>query len=391
MKNFTTVMEQCLQFLPKDKFDVFTGQHNGNRYTKHFTVWNQLSVMLYAQATGKKSLRDMETGLRVQGNRWYHLGLTSVARSTMGDANNRRSHEIFEKLFYALLERCYEFLPRRTFSFKNDLYSLDGSVIDLCLSLFDWAKFRKQKGAIRLHTLFCNTTQVPAFLTITDGKKHEIRETRDTWEDWNLPKGSILIFDRGYLDYEWYYDLNKADMFFVTRARKNMQYAIHEQRRITEEGVLKDEIISFVLDDAEESYPRKLRLITYWDTEQKKQYCFLTNNFDLPAKTIADIYKERWQIELFFKWIKQNLKIKTFLGTSKNAVLTQIWIAMIYYLLLSYIKVQTKTSLSLLELSRIFSEAFFDRVSIIDLLSLSPASVSMSLKRSRGSPQPVLF
>ncbi len=391
MKNFITVMEQCLQFLPKDKFDVFVGQHDGNRYTKHFTVWNHLSVMRYAQATGKNSLRDIQTGLQVQGNKWYHLGLSSVARSTVGDANNRRSHEIFEKLFYALLERCHEFLPRKKFSFKNDLYSLDGSVVNLCLSLFDWAKFRKQKGAIRLHTLFCNTTQIPAFLTITDGKKHEIRETRETWREWNLPKESILVFDRGYLDYEWYYELNEADIFFVTRARGNMQYGIHRQQRITEEGVLSDEIISFVLDDAEEKYPDTLRLITYWDTEKKKEYRFLTNNFFLSAKTIADIYRERWQIELFFKWIKQNLKIKTFLGTSKNAVLTQIWVAMIYFLLLTYIKVQTKTSLSLLELSRVFSEAFFDRVSIIDLLSLSPASVSRSLKRARGSPQPVLF
>lgn len=211
--------------------------------------------------------------------------------------------------------------------------------------------------------------------------------TKETWKDWNMETGSILVFDRGYVDYGWYYELSKADIFFVTRTKKNMQYAIEEQRPLTEEGVIKDEIISFVLDDAEEDYPDRLRLITYWDTEKQKELRFLTNNFDLSAKTIADIYKERWQIELFFKWIKQNLKIKTFLGTSKNAVLTQIWVAMIYYLILSYIKAQTKTSLSLLELSRIFHEAFFDRISIIDLLSLSPASVSRKLKRSRGSPQ----
>lgn len=193
MKNFITVMEQCLQFLPKDKCDVFTGQHNGNRYTKHSTVWNQLSVLLYAQATGKKSLRDIQTGLQVQGGKWYHLGLKSVARSTIADANERRNYEIFEKLFYTFLERYHEFLPRKKFSFKNELYSLDGSVIDLCLSLFDWAKFRKQKGALRLHTLFCNTTQIPAFLTITDGKKHEITETRETWQNWNLPKKTFLF------------------------------------------------------------------------------------------------------------------------------------------------------------------------------------------------------
>jgi hypothetical protein len=391
MKHFTTIMEQCLQFLPKDKFDVFVGQHKGDHYTKHFTVWNQLAVMLYAQATGKKSLRDLQTGLQVYGGKWHHLGLKSAARSTVADANNRRSHEIFEKLFYALLARCHEYLPRKSFSFRNDLYSLDGTVIDLCLTLFDWAKFRKQKGAIRIHTLFHNTTQIPTFLTITDGKKHEITVTKENWEEWGLEKGSILVFDRGYVDYGWYHDLDEADIFFVTRAKGNMQYAVEMRNAATESGVIKDEIISFVLDDAEADYPERLRLITYWDEERQKELRFLTNNLELSAKTIADIYKERWQIEIFFKWVKQNLRIKTFLGTSKNAVLSQIWIAMIYYLILSYIKAQTKTSLSLLELSRILHEAFFYRVSIIDLLSLSPASVAKRLKRSRGSPQMELF
>ena len=174
-------MEQCLQFLPRRQFNAFVGQHNANRYTKHFTAWNQLSVMLYAQATGKMSLRDIQIGLQVQSQKWYHLGLKSVARSTIADANNRRNYQIFEQLFYALLKRCNQYLPKKQFHFKNDLYSLDGSVINLCLSLFDWAKFRKQKGAIRLHTLFCNTTQIPTFLTITDGKKHEVTEARETW------------------------------------------------------------------------------------------------------------------------------------------------------------------------------------------------------------------
>ena len=391
MRNFNTVMEQCLQFLPREQFNVFVGQHGGNRYTKHFTAWNQLAVMLYAQATGKTSLRDIQTGLQVQSSKWYHLGIKSVARSTISDANSRRSYQIFEQLFYALFKRCQQYLPRKKFNFKNDLYSLDGSVIDLCLNLFDWAKFRKQKGAIRLHTLFCNTTQIPTFLSITDGKQHEITETKATWQDWNLPKQSILVFDRGYIDYNWFNDLTSSNIFFVTRRKKNMQYAIHESSLTTEEGVIKDEVISFVLPNAEKAYPHKLRLVTYWCATKQKQLQFITNNFKLSASTIAAIYKEHWQIELFFKWIKQHLKIKTFLGTNKNAVLTQIWIAMIYFLLLSYIKAQTKTKLSLLELSRIFAEAFFSRITIIDMLTLPPASIVQQLKQTRGSPQLALF
>jgi hypothetical protein len=347
--------------------------------------------MLYAQATGKMSLRDIQIGLQVQSQKWYHLGLKSVARSTIADANNRRNYQIFEQLFYALLKRCNQYLPKKQFHFKNDLYSLDGSVINLCLNLFDWAKFRKQKGAIRLHTLFCNTTQIPTFLTITDGKKHEVTEARETWQDWNLPKESILVFDRGYIDYSWFSELDSNNIFFVTRSKKNMQYTIHQQLTIKENDVLKDEVVSFVLPTAEQKYPDKLRLITYWCATKQKQLQFITNNFELSATTIANIYKERWQIELFFKWIKQHLKIKTFLGTSKNAVLSQIWIAMIYFLLLAYIKAQTKTKLSLLELSRIFAEAFFSRVSIIDMLSLSPASISRQVRQARGSPQLTLF
>lgn len=382
----TTVLQQLLQLLPHDQFSLLTGQHQADRGIRTFSCWNQLCVMLYAQATGKESLRDIQIGLQTQGGKWYHLGIQSVAKSTVADASHRRSYKIFEGLFYAFLKKCEIFLPERKFEFRNDLYSLDGSVINLCLKLFNWAKFRKRKGAIRLHTLLNNKKHIPTFLTITDGKKHEIKEVRANWKKWELPKESLLTFDRGYIDYEWFYELHQANIFFVTRTKSNMQYVPTETREIHEENVLKDEVIEFVLEDAIESYPEALRLVTYWNEEKKKELKFLTNNFELSAQTIADIYKERWQIEIFFKWIKQHLKIKTFFGTSQNAVLSQVWIAMIYFLMLAYIRAQTKTGLSMLELSRVFAGTLLDRVSLLDLLSLQPTSMAPILKKL-SSPQ----
>lgn len=389
MQNFNTIMSQCLQLLPRKEFDRFVGQHKANRYTKHFTAWNQLSVMLYAQATTKDSLRDLQIGLQYNASKWNHLGLMSASKSTIADANNRRSYQLFESLFYALLKRCKGFIPEKKFSFKNDLYSVDASTINLCLSVFNWAKFRKRKGAIKIHPLLNHKTQIPEFMTISIGKTHEITETKNVWRQWNLSPESILTFDRGYIDWRWFYELHQEKIYFVSRIKIDTNYFVIKDMNILEKNILADQVIGLGSDRGIKEYPQNIRLVSYYDEEKEKVYQYITNNFELSAHTIADIYKERWQIELFFKWIKQHLKIKTFLGTSQNAVMSQIWIAMIYFLILAYIKAQTKTSLSMLELSRIFSLAFFDRVSIIDLLSLKPAS---TINIIRGSPlQPVLF
>lgn len=391
MQNFSTVMQQLLQFIPKAEFSNFVGQHNGDKWTKHFSTFNQLAVMLYAQASKKMSLRDIQIGLQIQSSSWYHLGLKSAAKSTIADANSRRDYQIFEKLFYALLKRCQGFFPTTNqFKFKNPLYSLDCSDIDLCLKLFNWARYKQEKGAVRLHTLLDNRTQIPEFLVITDGKTKDVSMAERTWSEWNLPKESILVFDKGYLKFSLFRSWKEQGLYFVTRAKTNMNYYVVEEKPTFGKSVVSDQIIK-LNGDGRKGYPDRLRLVIYWDSQKEKFYKFLTNNFRLSAKTIADIYKNRWQIELFFKWIKQNLKIKTFLGTSKNAVLTQIWIAMIYYLILAYIKAQTKTSLSMLELSRVFQNAFFERVSIIDLLTLKPASLAKALTCCRGSPQLSFF
>ena len=371
MNYSNTIFNQLLSFLPKYQFNQFVGQHNGDKYIKKMTSWNQFVLLLYAQATGKKSLRDIETGFNMHQNTWHHLGIKTVAKSSISDANNKRSYQIFEKLFYALLEQCKDVTMNKEFKFNNPLYSFDSTTINLCLSIFDWAKYRKEKGALKIHMLLNNRTTIPELLTISDGKKADITAIKEMSLSSKLRKGSILVFDRAYIDYQWWNKLDEDKIFFVSRTKSNQNiFVIGQHKDKLEKNIIADEIVIFGEYKAMEKYPEQLRRIRYYDEKNKKEYTYLTNNFDLTAKQVADIYKDRWQIELFFKWIKQNLKIKTFLGTSQNAVMTQIWIAMIYYLLLAYIKFQTKFKKSLLELTRMIKETIMFRRNLIDLLSL---------------------
>src|SRR3989338_47599 len=369
-----TIFNQLLNFLPKDNFSQFVGQHHGDKYVKRVTTWNQLILLLYAQSTGKDSLREIETGFKAHDGSWYHLGVNSVAKSSLADANRRRSYQIFEKLFYSLLKQCQEVLPEREFNFKNPLYSFDSTTIKLCLSIFDWAKYSKTKGALKLHTLFNNRTTVPELLILSDGKTGDITAAKE--KKLPLEKGSIIVFDRAYIDYEWWAKLNNDGIFFVSRVKSNQNiFVVGQHKTKLEKNILADEAVIFGDYKAMDVYPEKLRRVKYFDEENGKVYVYLTNNFELTAGQIARIYKERWQIELFFKWIKQNLKIKTFLGTSKNAVMTQIWVAMVYYLLLTYIKYQTKFKKSLLEFTRMIRETLMIRRSLVDLLSLNVRTI----------------
>jgi hypothetical protein len=343
-------------------------------------------AILYSQITQKDSLRDIVTGLSTHVSQWYHLGITGIHKSTLSDANAKRDYRMFEGLFYHLLARCKNLTPKHKFRFKNPLYTIDASTIDLCLSVFPWAKFRTTKGAIKLHCLYDHSGALPTFLTVTDGKRHDVRVVKDN--KFPLSPDSIISVDKAYIDYTWLNSLDEQGVWFVTRAKSNIDYAVVGQHPISGKGVLSDEQISLQGQLTKAKYSKELRLIRYYDEEREKMLIFLTNNFKLAATTIAQIYKSRWQIELFFKWIKQNLKIKSFLGTSKNAVLTQIWVAMCYYLLLTYIKYQTKYSFSLLQLSRVIREMLFERKALIDILTLKPDR----LKMRREEPlQGVLF
>ena len=264
---------------------------------------------------------------------------------------------------------------------------MDATIISLCLSVFPWAKYRRTKGALKLHVLLNNRTAVPEFAVVTNGSVHEILTAKNS--SYPLPVGSILVFDRGYIDYGWFSKINANSMFFVSRTKTNTNCFIISKRETSEEGVLADEIVGLGGDKGMEAYKGNLRRIVYYDKELDKRLEFLTNNMELSAKTIADIYKDRWQVELFFRWIKQNLKIKSFLGTSKNAVLTQIWIAMIYYLLLCYIKFKTNLKLTLLEFSRIIRELFMERIPLISALGIPYRRIDLC--KNRGDPQLSLF
>lgn len=370
--------------MPSDQFESFVGQHQADRYVKKLTCYNQLTILLYAQASGKDSLRDIETGLIASGNRWHHLGLETVAKSTLARANEKRPYQIYESLFYEVLKKCGKLgSGTASFSFKNDLYALDSTTIDLCLALFPWAKFRTSKGAIKLHTLFNVRSQIPILVIITDGKTNDIPPAHEI-DFSRFPKGTIFVFDRGYNDYSLLRKIKKTGHHFVIRLKKNSHIfrILGHERKMCGKGVLADETVAFALEEAQKSYPDDLRLVTYHDDEHDETYEFLTDEFRLSALNIAFVYKKRWEIEIFFKWIKQHLQIKTFLGTSKNAVLTQIWIAMIYYLLLAWIKFQTKFKGSLHILTVMFRELCLQPVQIIDLLRLNLKTLQKALPRA---------
>ena len=390
MYKVNTIFSELLRIFPRYEFEKLENRYQGNRYTKYFTGWQQLITLLFAQAGGKDSLRDIETSLSVHYSKWYHIGLRGMKRSTLSDAMQNRSYKIFEGLFYKLLEKCQSVTPKHRFRFKNPLYSLDSTVINLCLSIFPWATFRKRKGAIKLHYLYNHSGSLPTFMTMTDGKTHDIRVAQDRDKlDFALLPDSIISMDKAYLDYRWLYSLTKRQITFVTRVKSNMKYdVIGQHKPIKQKQVVRDDLVELTGHKTKEKYPEKLRIVGYTDLETNQYYEFMTNNLKLAAKTIADIYKSRWQIELFFKWIKQNLKIKSFLGTSPNAVLTQVWVAMCYYLLLTYIKYQTKYCYSLTELGRMIGEVLMERINLVDILSLNAKTIK---KAREPLPQLALF
>lgn len=386
MAHYTTILNEMLNLLPRHRFETLVKSHNADQYVKKFTCWNQLTTLLYAQISGKQSLRDIQQGFQANSSRLYHLGLPAVKRSTLSDANANRPSQIFEGLFYRLLERCQEVTPKHRFKFKNPLHTLDATTIDLCLSVFPWAKFRQAKGGIKLHYDLNHAGMIPEFLRVTPAKEHEITVAKQFF---HVLPDSIYCFDKAYIDFGWFRRIHDTKAFFVTRAKDNLNHVVIGQHaQANEKGVLSDELIELQGFYSSQNYPHPLRLIRYYDAETDKELVFLTNNMKLAALTIARIYKARWQIEIFFKWIKQNLKIKTFLGTSANAVLTQIWVAMCYYLLLAYIKCQTRYRYSLFYLHRVIRETLLARCTLIDILK---ATETVIPRLQRDDPQLAFF
>ena len=374
MAHHNTVFSQLLKFIPRHEFETLANQHHAGRRLRKMTRWSQFVSMAMAQLTGRASLRDVVSSLSAQTTKLYHLGTTVVSRSSLARINEKQPASLYEALFARLLSRCQGLAPRHGFRFKNKLYSLDATTIDLCLSVFPWARFRTTKGAVKLHVGLDHDGLLPAFMTITDGRTHDITVARAL----DLPRDSLLVVDRGYTDYAWYNQLNEKGIFFVTRQRRNAAYRVVERHRVPKgKGLTSDQTIRLTGTKAAHC-PILLRRIGYRDAETGKHYVFLTNNFKLAAATIAEIYKARWQIELFFKWIKQNLKIKSFLGTSRNAVLTQIWIAVCIYLLLAYLKFVSQLGASLQQILRLLQLNLFERRDLQALLRGDPPKPRIS-------------
>ena len=363
MAHTTTLFSQMLSLIPRHVFQKLEARHKTGRSSRQFGFKEQFITMAFIQLAARRSMRDGLRVLKAARRKLYHLGLSPVARSTFADANNSRPVGFFQDLFAEMYGLCATKAPKHNFRFKCKLFSLDATTISLCLSLFPWAKFRTNKGGIKVNTLLDHGGYIPAFVTIAEGKKHESRMVKSL----SLPKGSIVTFDKGYINYAWFCLLCAKGLFFVTRLKENAVYTLIERRPVNRKtGVTSDHIIEVAHSRGQ---ALRLRRIGYKDADTGKHYEFLTNHFRLSARTIADIYKERWKIELFFREIKQNLRIKSFVGTSENAVFIQLYTALTVYLLLAYQKFLSKTKLSVQLLFQIITCNLFGSESLEELLN----------------------
>jgi hypothetical protein len=340
------MFSQILQLFPRAEFQLLVKETRAERHARGFSCWGQFVAMLFCQLGRAHSLREICYGLSTCEGKLSHLGIDEAPkRSSLAYANEHRSWELYQKLFFLLLERCRKAGPfKKKFRFKNKLVSLDSTVIDLCVSLFDWAKFRRTKGAIKLHLVLDHNGYLPCFCVITEGKVHDVKVAQSL----SFEPGTVVVDDRGYNDYRLFAKLTEDDVYFVTRMKDNALYTVVADRPVPRNrSVLKDQIIFLSGSGAWEKCPYALRRVEVWDAQKEEVLVFLTNHYDFGASTISALYKERWQIELFFKALKQNLKIKTFVGTSPNAVKIQVWTALIAILILRYLKLKSKFSWSL--------------------------------------------
>ena len=363
------VFTQVMDFMPLKTFQRCVARYQGNFSVKHFSCLDQFRIMAFAQLTYRESLRDIEACLRAQNSKLYHMGIRSkVSRSTLAEANEMRDWRIYADFAHhliAIARKLYQKEPLAV-ELQNTVYALDATTIDLCLSLFPWARFRTAKGAVRLHTLLDLRGNIPSFIHISDGKLHEV----NVLDLIPLEAGAFYIMDRGYTDFSRLHAVTQASAFFVIRAKSNLKCRrLYSHPVDKSTGVVCDQSILLTVAKSAGDYPDKLRRVRYYDAETDKTLVFLTNNFLLPAITIAQLYKQRWQVELFFKWIKQHLRIKSFFGTSETAVKTQIWIAISVYLIVAIIKKRLNLQESLYTILQVLSVSLFERTSMFQLLT----------------------
>lgn len=346
MNKYNSIFGQILKIFPRLQFEAFVRETKASQNTKGFSCWDQFVAMLFCQLGQAHSLREICGGLATSLGKIVHLGLKKPpSRSTLAYANELRPWQLYEKLFYHVLNLCRDqFGGKHKFRFKNKLLTFDATLIKLCLSIFDWAKFRRTKGAIKLHLLLDHACYLPQFVNVTTGKVHEVNVLKSL----AFEPGTIVVIDRGLVDYGQWAQWTKDDVYFVTRLKNNADYQVVASNPLPRnKSILKDQIIKLKGFYSKQKCPYYLRVVEKWDPEKEESVTFVTNNMRLAASTIADIYKDRWQIEIFFKAIKQNLRIKTFVGTSFNAVMIQIWTALIAILILKYLKAKSKVHWSL--------------------------------------------
>lgn len=363
------VFAQLAEFLPQRVFDSIVKKYDGDKYVKHFSCWNQLLCMLFGQLTNRDSLRDLIVTLEAHSKKSYHLGLgKSVTRSNLAKANESRNSGIFEDFAYHLINIARNKRANEDFEIKGKVYAFDSTTVDLCLNVFWWARFRKTKGGIKIHTLFDITTQIPAFIHITPAAVNDM----NAMDHINYEEGAYYVFDRGYVDFSRLNTINKLKAFFVVRAKSSLKYRrIYSAKVDKTNGVLCDQTGKLTGFYTSKDYPEILRRIKYHDKESARTFVFLTNNMEITAYQVALLYKNRWQIELFFKWIKQHLKIKSFWGTSeKNAVRIQIYSAITAYCLVSIIASDLKTSHSTYEILQIIGISLLDKTPVNELLKI---------------------
>jgi transposase len=369
MNSGKTVFSQVMDFLPSYEFRLCVERYQGNYKVKSFSCWDQFLCLAFAQLTYRESLRDIETCLRAAGEKLYHMGFRSkISRNTLAHANEIRDWKIYHDFAQVLIQNARELHRNDPLAVQLDqtAYALDSTVIDLCLSLFPWAKFRKHKGAVKLHTLLDLRASIPTAVIVTTGAVHDVNIMDELfWEP-----GSIYVMDRGYVDFSRLFRIHQDSAFFVTRAKKNFRFQrLYSHMVDKATGLRCDQTVSLCGFYAQKDYPEKLRRVRYFDQQTHKALVFLTNNFTLPPLTIAQLYRCRWQVELFFKWIKQHLRIKAFYGTSDNAVKTQIWIAISIYVLVAIIKRRLNLDHSLYSILQILSVTILEKTPLLQVLS----------------------
>ena len=364
------VFAQIMEFLPRHEFDACVRRYGGHRRPRGFSCRDQFLCLAFGQLTFRESLRDIETCLRAVESKLYHVGFRGrVSRSTLADANRTHDWKIFADFAQVLIARARTLYAADKFgvALEQTAYALDSTTIDLCLNLFPWAKFRRRKGAVKLHTLLDLRGNIPCFIRITHGKTHDV----NVLDHLPIEAGAFYMMDRGYIDFARLFKLTMQAAFFVTRSKKNMDYTRQSYRTVDKTtGLRSDQTIRLAGVKSSLQYPESLRRVSFYDAERDRRFVFLTNNFSLTAQTIANLYRCRWQVELFFKWIKQNLKIKAFYGTSENAVKSQVWVAVSVYVLLAIIKRELKCdNRSLAEIQQILSVTLFEKTPIFQALT----------------------